>query len=153
MPWHSSEQASTTACGAAAPRSTWLDTVVRCVSLSRLLRVFGAAVLLASVSVFLLQGWQSGNDVNRYLLMLAHTVLLAGTGFASGHWIREMKGARLFLAMALVSVSVNFAILGGLVYSQTQWDTALGVYPDFATWRADAPSTTLAVAAGAVVPG
>ncbi len=151
MPWHSPEQSATAASATTASRSAWLDGLVRCVSLSRLLRVFGAAVLVASVSVFLLQGWQTGNDVNRYLLLLAHTVLLAGTGFVSGRWIKETKGARLFLAMALVSVSVNFAILGGLVYSQFQWDSALGVYPDFATWRADAPLTTLAVAAAAIL--
>ena len=34
-------------------------------SLSEALRVMGAAVLLASMSVFLLQGWNEGNDISR----------------------------------------------------------------------------------------
>lgn len=120
-------------------------------ALTGLLRILGATVLIASVSIFLLQGWESGNDVQRYLLLLAHTVLLAGTGFASGHWIKESKGARLFLALALISVSVNFAILGGLLYSQLQWDSALVAYPDFATWRAEDLSLALITTGGALL--
>ncbi len=120
-------------------------------ALTGLLRILGATVLIASVSIFLLQGWESGNDVQRYLLLLAHTVLLAGTGFASGHWIKESKGARLFLALALISVSVNFAILGGLLYSQVQWDSAFVIYPDFATWHTESLSTALVTSGGALL--
>ncbi len=120
-------------------------------ALTGLLRILGATVLIASVSIFLLQGWKSGNDVQRYLLLLAHTVLLAGTGFASGHWLKESKGARLFLALALISISVNFAILGGLLYSQVQWDSALAVYPGFATWHAEDLSTALVTSSGALL--
>ena len=36
-------------------------------TLSEALRILGAAVLVASMSVFMLQGWSEGNDINRYL--------------------------------------------------------------------------------------
>lgn len=105
-------------------------------TLSKLLRLIGAAVILAALSIYLLQGWQNGDDIQRYLLMLAHTGLLAGIGFLCSHLIREPKGARLFLGLALISGSVCFAILGGLWYSQIQWDVVAGVYPAFTHWQA-----------------
>ena len=105
-------------------------------TLSNLLRVLGAGVLVASVSIFLMKGWSTGNDIQRYLMLLAHTVLLGVTGLGIGYWIRESKGARLFLALSLVSAVVNFAVLGGLIYSQVQWDNGLSLYPGFARWQA-----------------
>ena len=119
--------------------------------LSGLLRILGASVLVAAMSVFLLQNWDSGNDINRYLLLLAHTVVLAIVGLVSGHWIRENKGARLFLALALGSVAVNFTILGSLIYSQFHWDIAPTFYPQFATWQADSLHSALITAGASVV--
>lgn len=104
-------------------------------SVSEALRVLGAGVLLASMSVFLLQGWNEGNDIRRYLMLLAQTGLLAGAGFALSHGLKEAKGARLFFGLALVSVPANFTILGALLYSVFQWDGALTTYPDYATWQ------------------
>ncbi|HAJ92026.1 MAG TPA: hypothetical protein DCO71_05330 [Gammaproteobacteria bacterium] len=115
-------------------------------ALPKLLRGFGAAVLVASVSIFLFQGWESGNDVYRYLLLLAHTAGLAFLGVVSSHWIRESKGARLLLILALASVPANFAILGGFVYSQWALDGINVVYPHFVTWRAGDPATALITA-------
>jgi len=119
--------------------------------LSGLLRVLGASAVVAAMSVFLLQHWDSGNDINRYLLLLAHTVILAVVGLASGHWIRENKGARLFLALALGSVAVNFTILGSLIFSQLHWDIAPTLYPQFATWQADSLHSALITAGASVV--
>jgi len=54
-----------------------VDSVMQSVrnfaTLSEALCVLGAAVILASMSVFLLQGWNEGNDISRYLLLLAQT--------------------------------------------------------------------------------
>ena len=119
--------------------------------LSGLLRILGASVLVAAMSVFLLQNWDSGNDINRYLLLLAHTVILAAVGLASGHWIRENKGARLFLALALGSVAVNFTILGSLIFSRFWGDELLILYPQFATWRAESLISALITAGGSFV--
>ena len=119
-------------------------------SLPRLLRSVGALALLAAISIFLLQGWQNGNDIYRYALLLGHTVLLASVGFASGHWLRESKGARLLLIIALASVPANFAILGAFVYSQAALDTLSVWYPSTAHWQAhDLRSALLAAIAGA----
>lgn len=104
-------------------------------TLSEALRVLGAAVLVASMSVFLMQGWSEGNDISRYLLLLAQTGLLAGAGFAMSHGLRETKGARVFFGLALVSVTANFTILGALLYSAFQWDGGLTNYPGYAHWE------------------
>jgi hypothetical protein len=104
-------------------------------SVSEALRILGASVLLASMSLFLLQGWDDGNDIRRYLMLLAQTGLLAVGGFALSHGLKEAKGARLFFGLALVSVPANFTILGALLYSVFQWDGALTTYPEYATWQ------------------
>lgn len=106
-------------------------------SLPRLLRGLGALAIVASLSIFLLQGWESGNDSYRYLLLLAHTAGLAAMGFAAGHWLQESKGARLLLLLALVSVPANFAILGAFIYSTYSQAGAESAYPVFAAWQAE----------------
>ncbi len=54
-----------------------VDSVMQSVrnfaTLSEALRLLGAGVILASMSVFLLQGWNAGNDISRYLLLLTQT--------------------------------------------------------------------------------
>lgn len=104
-------------------------------TLSEALRILGAGVILASMSVFLLQGWNDGNDIRRYLLLLTQTGLLAAAGFAMSHVVKETKGARIFFGLALVSVPANFTILGALLYSVFQWDGGLTTYPGYASWR------------------
>jgi len=106
-------------------------------TVSEALRIVGAAVLLSSMSMFLLQGWNEGNDINRYLMLLAQTGLLAGAGFAMSHGLGEAKGARVFFGLALVSIPANFTILGALLYSVIQWDGGLTTYPSFASWQID----------------
>ncbi len=105
--------------------------------LSRLLRLIGAVILIVTIYIFLFQGWHTGNDIERYTIMLAQTLILTFAGFSCNCWLNENKSARLFLGLALFSVPVNFAILGGLLYSQMQWDASLSTYPDFANWMSD----------------
>ncbi|MBL4783523.1 MAG: hypothetical protein JKX92_14905 [Porticoccaceae bacterium] len=110
--------------------------------LSRLLRIVGGFSVVASMSVFLLQGWDSGNDIGRYYLLLSQSVLLALGGFLLSYLIKENKGARVFLGLALLSVTANITTLGALIYSFVQWDTALTDYPQMARWSA---SDTLSI--------
>jgi hypothetical protein len=122
------------------PRSGFsVDSIMQSVrnfaTLSEALRILGATVILASMSVFLLQGWNEGNDISRYLLLLAQTGLLAAAGFAMSHGLKEAKGARIFFGLALVSIPANFTILGALLYSVFQWDGGLSTYPGYATWQ------------------
>ncbi len=120
-------------------------------SVSEALRILGAAVLLASMSVFLLQGWNDGNDIRRYLLLLTQTGLLAGAGFAMSHGLKEAKGARIFFGLALVSIPANFTILGALLYSVFQWDGGLITYPGYASWQIENVASTGLTLGGAML--
>ncbi len=117
---------------------------------ARLLRGLGAVVLVASLSVFLFQGWSGAGDLGRYGLLLAQTVLLMATGFASARWLGEPKGARVFVGVALVAVVASFAVLGGLVWSQFQWLGAPGSFPESLVWQAVSGAWALGAAAGSV---
>ena len=119
-------------------------------TLSEVLRVLGAAVILASMSVFMLQGWNDGNDIRRYLLLLTQTGLLATAGFAMSHGLKEAKGARIFFGLALVSIPANFTILGALLYSVLQWDGALINYPGYASWQIENVASTGMTLGGAM---
>ena len=138
------------------PRSeNKVESILRSVrnfaTLSEALRILGATVLLASMSVFLLQGWNEGNDISRYLLLLAQTGLLAAAGFAMSHGLKEAKGARMFFGLALISIPANFTILGALLYSVFQWDGMLTSYPSYATWTIENLAGTSATFAGAML--
>jgi len=114
-----------------------MQSVRNFATLSEALRILGAAVILASMSVFLLQGWNDGNDIRRYLLLLTQTGLLTAAGFAMSHGLKETKGARVFFGLSLVSIPANFTILGALLYSVFQWDGDLVNYPGYASWTID----------------
>lgn len=114
------------------------------------LRIVGAGALLVAMYSFLALGWQSGNDLTRYGMLLGHTVFLAAVGVASGHWLKEGKGARLLLTLALVSVPVNFAILGALILSQFG-PVDVSRYPHYLTWAVDSLPAALLTTGGALV--
>ncbi len=115
-----------------------------------LLRLIGAAAVVIAMYSFLAKGWQNGNDTFRYLMMLGHSGALAAIGLASGHWLKEGKGARLLLGLALVSVPANFAILGAFIFSQSTTAQATN-YPDYVAWSVDSMQTALMTSAGAMV--
>ena len=128
-----------------------MDSIRNFVTVSEALRILGAAILVASMSMFLMQGWDEGNDIRRYLMLLTQTGLLAAAGFALSHGLKETKGARLFFGLALISIPANFTILGALLYSVFQWDAALTTYPSFATWQIENIASTGITLAGAMV--
>lgn len=110
--------------------------------LSALLRGLGALVVVGAFVLYLFQGWRGGDDLTRTLLLLGHTVALTLAGFALGHWLREPRGARPFIALALAAMPVSFAFLGGLLYNHVGT-----VMPDPAAagfWRS-APDGALAL--------
>ena len=120
-------------------------------TLSEALRLLGAGVIVASMSVFLLQGWSEGNDIRRYLMLLTQTGLLAAAGFCMSHVVKETKGARSFFGLALLSVPANFTILGALMYSVFQLDGGLTTYPGYADWRIDGAASIGATMGGAMI--
>jgi hypothetical protein len=128
------------------------DLGTRLSSMSTVLRAIGAVLVVAATSTFMLQQWTDGNDIVRYLTLLALTATLTGAGLVCGLGVRESRGARTFLALVIVTVPIHFAVLGGLIQSQFSWDGALAAN---APWNADSPFTALWLAAlgiAALVP-
>jgi hypothetical protein len=124
-------------------------------TLSRILRIVGAFSVVASMSVFLLQGWDNGNDVHRYYLLLSQTVLLALGGFGLAFLIKENKGARVFFGLSLVAIAANMTTLGALIFSYVQWGGSLSSYPDIALWTVSSGASiamALSIAAMVLIP-
>lgn len=104
-------------------------------TLSSLLRVFGAGVLVSSLSLFLFQGWTGSEDIYRFATLIGFSGLLTVAGFVCARLINENISARLFLGIALLSVIVNFAVAGGLIYSGMQSVLVSTTLPEFARWH------------------
>ena len=143
-PWHGRAPAAGGVRGSAEPEQ-------RLRSLSDLLRGIGALVLIATASTFLFQNWVEGDDLQRYLSLLAQTMLLALAGFACGLGLRESKGARTFLGLVAASAPVHCALLGALLFSRFPIGPPPGSYPAFATWVAPSGPAALGVAGGALL--
>ncbi len=120
------------------------------ISISEILRIFGACAVIASMSLFLLNGWSEGNDIQRYLKLLAQTGLLTVAGITLSFILKENKGARLFFGLSLISVVANFTILGALTYSIFPFDNGLVSYPEMVTWKAVELSTFMPIFIGAI---
>ncbi len=120
-------------------------------SLSAALRIFGACAVIASISLFLIEGWTDGNDLNRYMKLLAQTGLITGAGIFLSFIVKEAKGARVFFGLGLVSAVANFTILGALTYSMFQLDSALGDnYHSMLHWQAVSIGQFVPLALGAI---
>ncbi len=116
-----------------------LQYMAQMATLSQVLRLLGAIVMVGGMSLFLLQGWQAGNDFSRFVTLLTHTLLLTGAGFFLSHVLKEFKGARLFFGLSLISVTANFAIMGALIFSVTGTPDASD-YPNYASWIVQDPT-------------
>jgi len=134
-----------------AKQPSILTKLKNVITISEILRILGASAVIASMSLFLLNGWTEGNDIQRYLKLLTQTGLLTLAGFALSFALKENKGARLFFALALISVVANFTILGALTYSLFQLDGNLIDYPSMVTWTVVSASSFWPVFLGAIV--
>ncbi len=113
--------------------------------LPRLLRGVGATVLLTSVSIFLFRGWEGGDDVYRYCLLLLQTAGLAALSLVTAHFIGEGKGARLLYMLALACVPANFAILGGFLYATFGSGPFTAVTPEMFSWSTASATSALLI--------
>ena len=121
-------------------------------SLPVILRCMGALVLVAAATTFLLQQWDSMNHIVRYFAFLGFTLTLGVAGFFCGLRIKEDKGARTFLAVAVAVVPVHFCQLGALIYSKVG---AVTHVPALLTWVAPDLLTALvttAIGLSALIP-
>ena len=118
-------------------------------TLSSLLRVLGSGVLVASLSILLFQGWDASSDVSRYYTLLAFSSILAVIGFVIGKVVRENKGARTFLALAVGGATVNYTVLGALAFSI--YNVGGTEYPMFAMWVAPSGFAVVAAIASALL--
>lgn len=82
-----------------------------------LLRSLGATAILFSLYSFVMKGWQDGDDLLRYALLYGHTLLLGIIGIMNGYYLKEGKGARLLLMLALISSIAIFSILGSFIFA------------------------------------
>jgi len=131
-------------------RQTLFQRMENIASLSQVVRAFGACAIIASMSLFMLQGWAEGNDITRYLKLLSQTGLLTVAGLVLSFLIKEFKGARVFFGLALVSVVANFTILGSLTYSLLPMDIQVVDYPDSMKWEVTKATLFLPVFIGAL---
>ena len=101
--------------------------------LPSILRGIGAIAILCSLYSFLMRGWEGSDDLMRFLMLLGHTGILAIIGLSSGYFLKEGKGARLLFKLALVSVVVNFSILGAFIYAEVA-SVSTSSYPTYLAW-------------------
>lgn len=121
-------------------------------TIAEILRLGGAALMVFSMSLFLMQGVDAASDLYRFLLLLGQTALLSVAGFSVGLLLKEPRGARVFFSLALISIPANFAVLGAMIYSIVPLDSFNAQYPTYASWQSSsANELLLASAAGLCV--
>lgn len=113
-----------------------LSMIEEFASIASILRMGGAAIVVTSMSAFLMQGWAGGNDISRFYMLLSQTILLALGGFGLSYLLKENKGARVFFGLSIISIVADMTTLGALVFSIAHWGKLLNHYPAFAHWKA-----------------
>ena len=84
----------------------FFEIVRRYASLSDLLRLSGAVTVAIAMGLFLLDGIEVVNDLQRFLTMLGLTGALTAAGLAMSVFLKEQRGSRVFISLALLSVPV-----------------------------------------------
>ena len=126
------------------------------------LRALGGGTLVLGLINFLMTGVDVQNDLQRFLLLLLQTSVFTIGAFTLQRVLSDMRGARLLLGVALLSVPAGFAVLGAMLYGwipldNAQWLNTDGFlrrgtsYPGFAHWQATRGSELLLASAAALV--
>jgi hypothetical protein len=117
--------------------------------LFHVLRLCGAAMIVAAAGTFLVQSWDGTGDVARYFALLGATALLPAVAYVCGVRFQESRSARVLVLTFLALVPIHAGVLGGFVLSQFGAPTtALGSVPQ---WVAPSPLSAIALVAGAAV--
>ncbi len=117
--------------------------------LAKLLRVVGCCLLLGAAVACTLQTWSVMSFISRYLTFLGFTGILAAAGVYCGLKMKEDKGARSFLGVAVAFLPAHFVQLSALLYNGL-YGAPEGLRPFFVVV---APSLTQAlIVLGVAVP-
>ncbi len=141
---HFTEQIPTQPIVEAKNENSWISF------LPMILRGLGALAVLVSLYTFLARGWDASTDVTRYLIFIGHTAALALVGLINAKIIKEAKGARLLLILALASIPINFAILGGFIFAGSHIGNLIE-YPQYVTWSVGSIDTALLLTGSALM--
>jgi len=85
--------------------------------LSDILRLCGAAILLAAGASFLAQGFAGWTSLERIFAFLVFTLSISGAGYLCGIKLKDPRGARVAVGIAALMIPVLMSQLGGLIYS------------------------------------
>jgi hypothetical protein len=111
--------------------------------LFQILRLCGAAMVVASAGTFLVQQWEEVGQVTRYLALLGMTTLLPVLGYLCGVRFQEGRSARVLMLSLLAMLPIHAGVLGGFVYSQ--FGAAIGDVAAVAQWVAESKMQALAL--------
>ena len=110
--------------------------------LFQILRLSGAAMILAAAGTFLVQSWGDAGDVVRYLGLLGATALVPIVAYVCGVRLHEGRSARTLVLTFLALLPIHAALLGAFVLSRA--DGSKPALTSIAQWVA--PSTAIATA-------
>ena len=96
----------------------WMDIQ----KLGQLLRWIGSLLLLGASASFMLEGWQDFGSQFRYFLFLGYLLSLAGLGLLLGARVKEDKGARTLLGLAVAGIAAQCSQLGAMIHSMVSAD-------------------------------
>ena len=90
--------------------------------LGQLLRWMGSMLLLGASASFMLEGWHNFGSQVRYFLFLGYLLGLAGLGILLGSRVKEDKGARTLLGLAVAGIAAQCSQLGAMIHSMVSAD-------------------------------
>lgn len=108
----------------------WMDIQ----KLGQVLRWMGSMLLLGASASFMLEGWDAFDSQLRYLCFFVYMLGLADLGIVLGWRIREDKGARTLLGLAVAGIAAQFSQLGAMIHSLVSADN--GTVPDALLYKA-----------------
>lgn len=149
------DEASTSSTPAITTSTSLLERAAKAIkefaTLSEIMRSIGAMGVLASMFVFLTQNWAADTDIELFLLMLTQTILLSAAGFVMFKILKENKSARLFFGLGLISITVNFTVLGALFYHSFHLDAPQSDYAAYAHWVVTDTTTLIMATVGSII--
>ncbi len=149
--WQRTDNAVTEPPPEAKSSSGMFQLIRKYASFSDLLRFSGVVSVAVAMGMFLIDGTENFNDLQRFLTMLGFTGALTAAGFILSLLVKEQRGSRAFMGLSLLSVPVNFTVFGAMLYSFMPLDGMAQNYPGFALWQASSTEVVTALAAGLAV--